>query len=60
MSLELFYYNKIFHFWACGVFTESQDSNPEFMKHLSDDPLDKEEEKEDSFTKSLFRYIHQE
>ena len=42
------------------MFTESQDSNPEFMKHLSDDPLDKEEEKEDSFTKSLFRYIHQE
>ena len=37
---------------------ESGDKNPEFMKHLSEDPLDKEEEKDDKFVKSLFRYLH--
>ena len=42
-------------FGCCGVLTESQDANPEFMKHLSEDPLDKDEEKEDNFVKSLFR-----
>ena len=38
---------------------ESQDANPEFMKHLSEDPLEKEEEKDDNFVKSLFKYKEQ-
>ena len=45
------------HVWMCGMFTESQDANPEFMKHLSEDPLDEEEEHDDKFVKSLFRYL---
>ena len=51
-------YNIHLYVWLGGPFTESQDANHDFMKHLSEDPLDKDEEADDDkFVKSLFRYV---
>lgn len=46
------------YIWLDGVLTESDDANPDFMKHLSEDPLDKDEDKDDKFVKSLYRYSY--